>query len=143
MNAWTDWYDLEPHKAVPAEFETSFGIYRIRVVDTNGRPFVLGRMLGSDDSGLVYIGRSGEREAGGRTVGWGLKEWISRGHSGANTYDRAKKVFSGGFVNHRLQVSALFLPVNEVISREAQEIESYRMTFGEPPPFNSNTPGLE
>lgn len=76
-------------------------------------------------------------------MGWRLKEWIRRGHSGANTYERSKKVFSGGFVDHRLEVSALYPPANEVRAREAQEIENYKAKFGEPPPFNSNTPGSE
>lgn len=75
-------------------------------------------------------------------VGWRLKGWVRRGHSGANTYERAKAVFPSALLNHRLQVSALYLSVNDVRSREAREIENHCAGFGEPP-FNSNKPGTE
>ncbi len=97
----------------------------------------LGRMLGCDESGVVYIGRSGVREEKMRTVAWRLKEWLRRGHSGAETYARVKPDLPD---NHGLEVSALYLPVSEVCKGEAEKLEAYRKQFGEPPPFNSNLP---
>ena len=100
----------------------------------------LGRMLRCDESGVVYIGRSGVREEQRRTVRLRLKEWLRRGHSGAETYKNAQPKLPP---DHSLQVSALYLPVSEVRDKEKDEIRKYRDMFGEPPPFNSNIPGKE
>ncbi len=137
---WTCWYCLEPSskESVPSEIQERFGIYQIRIVDANGCPIRLGRMLKCDESGVVYIGRSGVREEKMRTVAWRLKEWLRRGHSGAETYARVVPDLPH---NHSLEVRALYLPVIEVCKGEAEEIEAYRKQFGEPPPFNSNLPG--
>ncbi len=143
MTNWTDWFELEPRMAIPIEVQKQFGIYRIRVVDADGHPLKLGRMFEDDESGVVYIGRSGICEERKRTVGSRLKEWIRRGHSGAETYARAKAISPDKFLKHSLQVSVLHLPVSEICDREAKEIDAYRKRFGESPPFNSNIPGKE
>jgi hypothetical protein len=97
-------------------------------------------MLSCDESGVVYIGRSGLCKEKKRTVRLRLKEWLRRGHSGAITYERVKSTLPP---NHSLQVSALYLPASGVQAKEAEEIDTYRKQFGEPPPFNSNIPGQE
>jgi len=137
---WTCWYCLEPQskETFPSEFQEHFGIYRIRIVDASGCPIRLGRMLKCDESGVVYIGRSGVHEEQKRTVGCRLKEWLRRYHSGAETYKRVKPTLP---VDHSLQVSALYPPASGVQAKEAEEIDTYRKQFGEPPPFNSNIPG--
>ncbi len=95
-------------------------------------------MLKCDESGVVYIGRSGVQEEKQRTVGVRLNEWLLRHHSGAETYEHVKFTLPD---NHSLQVSALYLSASEVQAKEAEEIDTYRKQFGEPPPFNSNIPG--
>jgi len=96
----------------------------------------LGRMFKCDESGVVYIGRSGVQKT--RTVGVRLEEWLKRYHSGAESYARVKPTLPH---DHSLQVSALYLPASEVKAKEAEEINKYLKKFGEPPPFNSNLPG--
>ena len=135
---WTAWCCLEPKGTIPKEHKKHFGIYRIRIADASGCAIRLGRMLKCDESGVVYIGRSGVQKT--RAVGVRLKEWLRRYHSGAETYDCVKSTLPH---DHSLQVSALYLPANEVKAKEAEEINKYLKRFGEPPPFNSNIPGKE
>jgi hypothetical protein len=57
---WTEWVDVDQAAERNGSFE-NYGIYQLRIVNREGRSSEIGRLIGTDRSGLVYIGRSGFR----------------------------------------------------------------------------------
>lgn len=65
---WSSWSTIEEAAKRNGSFE-DYGIYQVRIVNFEGDPRTVQRLVGADPSGLVYVGRSGLRATGnGRTV---------------------------------------------------------------------------
>ena len=128
-----------------AKCPTGWGIYRVRIVDVNGRPIPLPRLCKVDAEGIIYIGRSGEStRKSDRSIRKRLDEFFNFGsHSGSGTYWQAKKVFQrlGVFTGHQIQAQVICAKDADIEVYEKRAIRAYFEAFGELPPFNSAFPG--
>jgi len=79
-----------------------YGIYQIRVVNEHGIPIPIPRFGGVDDQGIIYLGKSGAPDARtDRSLATRIQEFISRSHSGGETYDLVRR--SQPFQGHPLR----------------------------------------
>lgn len=140
MSKWSEWCDIENAATRKGSFE-DWGIYEIRIVNRDGVPYKIGRVVGVDSSGLSYVGRSGFRTARTtRTIANRIEEWLSVWHPGAAAYHNAKLLLDGAVPDHRLEVRAMFLSDEDIEDAEVGELRNYRRSYGELPPFNSADP---
>ncbi len=147
MPSWNRWHDID---AAVSQEADCYGIYKIRILDEAGSPIQISRVGGSDNEGIVYIGRSGwskarslskrigEFRAGKRPGGWP--------HSGRWTYDLMMKALdhprNRSFLPHSFQYKTMHLDQSEKeIKRvELEAMAAYFVRFGELPPCNSSRP---
>lgn len=114
----------------------TIGIYRIFLVDKGDNALQIHRLLGVDESGLLYIGSSQNN-----SIQYRLKCFI---HSSDNT--RKQNNHSGGmkiFNNPNLQrhLTDKQLLFDYIANPDARELErklldEYKLQFGEVPPLN-------
>lgn len=134
---WSSWSTIEEAAKRNGSFE-DYGIYQVRIVNFEGEPRTVQRLVGADPSGLVYVGRSGLRATGnGRTVANRMREWLSVWHPGAALYEKARPLLG----DHGVEVRARFLSDERIVADETEEIINYRRRHGELAPFNSINPG--
>jgi hypothetical protein len=113
-NGWSEWADINEAAKKTGSFE-DYGIYQVRIVNSESGPHQIHRLVGVDQFGLGYIGRSGMRATGNqRTVANRMREWQAIWHPGAALYNKAKTLLG----DHRLEVRALFLPDDEIVAAE-------------------------
>lgn len=145
MNNWTDWIDIDLAKSKRGPLN-DFGVYEIRAIDSKGVPIAISRLVGVDDLGVLYIGRSGYRhQKTERTIANRIREFLRQTHSGGVTYERARQTLSQSqkFSDHRLQVRAMFVPDEKIDSTERTLLHNYFSKHGEVPPCNSVLPKSE
>ena len=133
--AWSDWQKL----VQPASYNGP-AVYRIRLCDS-GVTVSIKRFLGSDDDGLLCIGKASNLERR-------RKQFISGttnggGHSEANLLHILEKVtsLSANYPNREYEYS--YVKVNnpgEEDLLEEKHIKAYVKRFGEVPPLNSAIP---
>jgi hypothetical protein len=142
---WSDWVDAAEAATREGPF-SHFGIYQIRAVDPSAEPIPIPRLTGTDASGTIYIGRSGfSRQGTDRFVSKRIREFLTRQHSGGQTYFIASIAMQkhSAFAGHSLQVRACFLPDSAIEHSEDVALTQYLMQFGELPPCNSTMPELK
>jgi hypothetical protein len=142
MGRWSRWLDAELAKLRTGRFN-DFGIYQIRIVTPSGKPIQICRIGGIDQTGIIYIGRSGYRLGKtNRTVANRIQEFIKEQHSGGCTYAKAKSVLQKmpQYKGHLLQVRAMFVPNKDIKNTESNELKKYFSSYAELPPCNSSLP---
>jgi len=157
---WGDWHEID---RAHLDERNCFGIYQIRMVDKVGRPIPISRIVGIDEEGVIYIGRSGPKKP--RTLAQRIREFQKGAHSGAKTYrlmNENCESFKHLYSSHRLQYRAMHLQASEDITNIIKQKEaligedfSYRTKielmegvavinyvnrYGELPPCNSSFP---
>jgi hypothetical protein len=144
MSKWTKWIDITDKDKLKQELQNKYGIYEIRIVNSNGSPIKIMRLANKIDSiGLLYIGRSGyRRQMTNRTLFKRIGEFSKQQHSGGITYDKANEIlqYNRTFRNHYLQVRVMFLSDKKINAAESRELRLYFEKFAELPPCNSSIP---
>jgi len=154
---WSSWESIEQAKFKERGY---FGIYQIRVVDGVGVPLSVGRIVGVDQEGVIYIGKAGPVQTLAKRIH--KFESVSKlgkaKHSGGETYIllKMKLLFSDHtFKNHKLQYKVVHLDTDRIepelsgqenfkLKIEKEEINAladYFIKYGELPPCNSIFPG--
>lgn len=139
---WTNWISIGIASSRKSPLD-DYGIYKIRIVDKVSNVIPIGRLNRIDDSGVLYIGRSGFRyQNTERTVANRLDEFLNESHSGGKTYGLASAVLKKSlmFSGHLLEAQALYLKDDEIEEGEAKELRDYFLNFAELPPLNSSFP---
>jgi len=126
--------DKDFYRTIPA---IKRGVYKIYSLDKNDKPRPINRLLGTDTTGVLYIGCSQDRSLHERLAD-GIKAFSpvykSCPHSGGKKYTSMPKVQSE-FPYSSLAIS--FEISDEPRKRESELIDEYRQIFGEEPPLNS------
>lgn len=131
------------------------GIYRVKLKDAALERYeTISRLLGADESGLLYVGMSDAiigRFGGLRTGIYGAYKF--RGDSGRiYSAPAAHKIglkmlrgFSDTYAKERIFIEIEGYPLSmpipdtyDVRQHEAEAIGAYARRFGEPPPFNDS-----
>jgi hypothetical protein len=119
------------------------GVYKIRIVDANGAPVIIGRFLGSDKDGILAIGES-------KNIAHRLRQFYRAvngkefKHSVANRFFLIRYIQSlrgCTFSNGVLEYTAYKLE-NKAKARSEEErlLKTYFKIFGELPPLNGDMP---
>lgn len=139
---WTKWYSIDD--AMSSIPPIAYGIYKIRVTNSKGIPICIDRIGGVDDSGIVYIGRSGfKKKSPNRTLITRIWEFYQGNHSGGDTYylsNQHRLSLTNNFRSHEINACCLILPDKSISQMEGAFLLQYFKRFGELPPFNSNFP---
>jgi hypothetical protein len=142
---WSGWVGITEAASRKGPF-AHFGVYQIRLVDSTGVPIPIPRLIKVDPSGTMYIGRSGfGRQGTARFVCNRIREFVSRQHSGGQTYFIASiaMLAQPSLASHALQVRAWSLVDDEIEQAEDFSLTQYLMEYGELPPCNSVMPNLK
>jgi len=142
MDNWSEWMEIEHARLGEGPF-ADFGIYQIRAINQSGSPISIGRFVGIDTAGILYIGRSGFRsQKTGRTLGNRIDEWLKSAHSGGFRFQGVKHLLdaSPAFRGYRLQAQAKVVPDNEIGKAEVASLQGYSSVYAELPPINSSMP---
>ncbi len=87
---WTNWRCF--NKETLSRCPESSGVYYVRWVDKKGKPVPIGRILGADPAGTLYIGMTGEGKASGLCnrlwTFWDKASGRLGAHSGAKRFGR-------------------------------------------------------
>lgn len=133
---WTGWSPIDdscPH-AGPA-------VYEIRLVDPASGPAQLNRFLGTDPSGILCIGETGELERRRKQF---VAAWRKGGkHSEGNLLHllEAHSPFLRFFPSPRLEMRyAAVSTKEEAKGQEEKRLKAYVKIYGEVPPLNSSIP---
>ena len=139
MSRWTPWIEMTNKKRISSRLDFN-GVYEIRVVDREGVACAIPRVLGSDDKGILYIGRSGYRSSKSkRTVAKRADEFDGGAHSGGQTFSKIWSIAKGlpKWQGRTIQIRAKEVDDDQIDEFERKRIRTYMMTFGEVPPCNS------
>ncbi len=118
-------------------------IYRIRLCDDSGNPISIQRFFGSDDDGLLCIGKTTNMERRRKNFKRGLEKGV--GHSEANFLHILEKHTSllAKYRTRQYEYSYCRVRESELDALEEKSIKKYVKEFGEPPPLNSNIPSRD
>jgi len=152
---WSNWQDIEQAKI---EQRGHHGIYQIRIVGADGIPCPIGRVIGVDKEGILYIGKAGPS----RTLAKRIREFqrVSQfgtaPHSGGETYLLVWMNLmqsNPAYKDCKIQYRGIHLYADEVSSmasedtlkhkieeEESKALADYFHKFGELPPCNSSFP---
>jgi len=145
MEDWSPWFALDEAEALHGPF-AFHGIYQIRCTNPTGSPIPIPRLVGADNRGILYIGRSGlPSKSPDRTVANRLAEFSRYQHSGGKTYLLASLVMSQAqlFRDYSLEARAKRVPESDIERTEDQELSQYLLRHGELPPCNSKMPAVK
>jgi hypothetical protein len=112
------------------------GVYRIFLFDSKGKPCTINRFIGSDSSGLIYIGAAEKT-----TIRYRLNAFL-RSMDAAYRQDNhsgGKKVANNDRLREYIQDRRLFFSVEcceDAKVKELDAIKEYVKGFGEVPPLN-------
>jgi len=123
MGKWSNFIDVELAESGTGPFAKCFGVYQIRAVTPAGKPLRIGRLLGVDSAGIIYIGRSNRESISTR-----IKKNVNNLKGYAGVKSKLPK--------HSLQASTMLLLDGETAATELKLLEKYRLKYGELPPFN-------
>jgi len=108
------------------------GTYRVYWIK-KGTPQKINRLLGTDITGLLYIGQA-EGSVQGRLNNFRCTAFLnSTNHSGAKKYRKIKGI------NRIIKSDELFFTVsycNNSKEEEKKQLDAYRNKYGEVPPLN-------
>lgn len=154
---WSSWEGIEQTKF---KERGCFGIYQIRVVDRVGNPLPVGRIVGVDQEGVIYIGKAGPVQTLAKRIHKfeNVSKLGKAKHSGGETYIllKMKLIFSDhAFKNHKLQYKVVHLDTDrigpelngkenfkhKIETEEINALADYFNKYGELPPCNSTFPG--
>ena len=135
-NKWVDWLNINDkcNYQGPA-------VYKVRLADTNGNACKLGRLLTTDDEGIMCIGHASNMKQRKAQFLTAIRK--AYGHSEMNLvyylekYTGFKKKFK------EVQFQYCFCKCSDVAKSKSQEeqlIKAYFKKFGEVPPLNSAIP---
>ena len=135
---WTNWkrFAKENLNRCPE----SPGVYYIRWVNKRGKPVPIGRILGTDPEGTVYIGMTGKGNGSGLCnrlwTFWDKASGRAGAHSGAKRFRR-------NLVKHASIDDFEFCHRRASSREDARRIEiaclrDYEKTWGELPPLNGS-----
>jgi hypothetical protein len=111
------------------------GVYKIQCIQ-NKKPIKINRVLGIDDQGILYIGKSVNLRERLRILKRSLNQKTKvTGHTFGKKYFENKKL-EKIFPLNSLYVS--FITTSEPKTRETELLNKYFAKFGEVPPFNSS-----
>ena len=135
-NDWTEWLDIDAsseHKS-PA-------VYKVRLIDANGKCCQLPRLLRADEEGIMCIGQTSNMERRRKQFLTAMNKGY--GHSSMNLvfYLDAYTDFQNKFKNAKFQYS--FCRCSSVVKGKDYEsalVKSYFKKFGEVPPLSSSIP---
>jgi len=134
--SWTRWQALETATAYRGA-----AVYQVRVADGAAKPIPVPRFLGTDQAGLLCIGKSGNMEVRRRKFVGGIKNRAS--HSEAELlylllrYSRLEERLPGHQIQYRYRRETNATAAGKA---ESRFIKAYVREFGEPPPLNSAIP---
>lgn len=145
MEDWSDWVSISDPKDLKKSF-AFHGVYMIRCVDASGDPIPIGRLVATDEQGVLYIGRSGlPSKSPQRTVAHRLNEFSKYRHSGGKTYFLASISMEReeSFPDYSLQARGRHFLEEDIERGEDHELTQYLMRHGELPPCNSKMPAVK
>jgi hypothetical protein len=141
--SWSKWSSLDKY----TDFKTEPGVYRIRLAyNQSQRPFVVSRLMGKDEEGLLSIGHSvnlRNRIQSFYRVAEQHKGFLK--HSGGDRLFLARICASASsntfFNDKRLQVSVVILADKDKAKvLEERLLKRYFVKHGELPPLNNSMP---
>jgi hypothetical protein len=135
---WTRWCELSDGH-LSEHWSASPGVYRIRLLDSNGRPVEIRRILGVDTDGIIYIGMAARGRDGGLSNRlWGF--WMSAFGRDASAHAagaRYKRLLSKHLPRHQVEYSYRKVSgAREAKQLEAECLRKYAVQWGELPPLN-------
>ena len=106
------------------------GTYKIRLVDERGCAIPIGRFGGTDDEGILYIGKS-------KFLRRRLQAWLRGEHDGykANFVSQYIDKMPQGRNSSILEFK--ISPKDDISQGETEELANHLMQFGELPPYNA------
>lgn len=142
MAEWSKWQDIWWIDDF-ADLYKWPGVYKIRLIDYQGQPVRIGRLLGVDTDGLLAIGESVNvarriREFYRAYEGQSFRHYVAE----RMFLIRFKTAFGKKiFKDCKIQFTCMRLKDKaEVKKYEERFLKSYFKTFGELPPLNSDMP---
>jgi hypothetical protein len=136
LSNWGAWHSIENiHHDIDVLHKQ--GLYQIRMVSPSNKPFRIPRLVGVDDGGIIYIGKSVEL----RTR---IGNFYSGKHSGGGMYNlvRLKLGRHRPYKNYLLQYRYMKISDEKVMEdTERNVLRRYFRKYCELPPFNSTVPG--
>lgn len=140
FSAWSSLQALDDVDESPLDGP---GVYQLRAVDGKGTPIEIGRWLGVDSGGLLYIGSTGDSIC--RRVGR-LRDGIDQ-HSKGHTAGKKRFILARWVPAYSEQLADAHREYRWASTdpAEAQSVESdllmeYVRAFGETPPLNGDFP---
>jgi len=143
---WSKWRNDDELDSNYEYWKNQHGIYQIRVVDAEGRAIHIPRIGGTDEEGIIYIGRSGKSTTRtNRSLGARVWEFLRQKnyHSGSEMYHQArpKLLRRKNFTGHQLQFRVMSCEDSQIERKEKKALRKYFNTYCELPPCNSAFPG--
>jgi hypothetical protein len=112
------------------------GVYHIFLFDSEGEPSTINRFIGSDPSGLIYIGAAEKT-----TIRYRLNAFLRSMDVKykQNNHSAGNKVLKNEGLNGLVDLNRLFFSVVHCANAkemESEAIHSYAQKYGEVPPLN-------
>ena len=142
MGRWTDWLDIPKAISKAGPLGGRYGLYRLQIVrhSRGQRPQAvrIGRLVGWDTEGILYIGRSGFRRGGSRDIANRIDEFTRGHHSAGERFKNLHSTFPQS--RFKLQASGLSIEIGHIRKAEASALQKYIRIHRELPPLNNNQP---
>jgi len=136
LGNWGAWHSIENIRH-DIDVLHKQGLYQIRMVSPSNKPLPIPRLVGVDNGGIIYIGKSVEL----RTR---IGNFYSGKHSGGGMYNlvRLKLRRHKPYKNYLLQYRYMKTSDEKVMENTERNIlRRYFREYYELPPFNSTVPG--
>lgn len=136
MGNWGKWINIE-NVYHDIDLLDKQGLYQIRMVNTFNNPLPIPRLVGIDESGIIYIGKSVEL----RTR---IENFYCGRHSGGGMYNlvRLQLRRHTPYNGYMLQYRCMKITDEQIMKKtEVNLLRRYFRKYCELPPFNSTIPG--
>ncbi len=129
------WKDLK--KDAFSDISEKEGVYFIRLSTHNNSPFPINRFLGTDNGGILEIGRA-------KNTKQRLQKFF-RAYCGSKTeHSEAKRLFLlKKFLDSGTKIQFSFIVFKDYINKEASLLGKYFYKYGELPVLNNSLPKLK
>ena len=134
---WSDWINIEIYPSY-----NSYGVYKIRLVGSEGFPFEISRFLDNDNNGILMIGLSEDIENRIKKFHAAMKRGTCK-HSEGKRFNLIRKYtnFNERYEGCNIQYSFKRLEnENEAEREEERLLKCYFKRYGETPPLNKILP---
>jgi len=136
MGNWGKWRNIE---GVYRDISVlgKQGLYQIRMADTYNNPIPIPRLAGTDESGIIYIGKSTKLRPR-------IENFYCGRHSGGGMYNLVRLRLKGNkrYKGYYLQYRYMNINNSEMMENaETRMLRTYFRKYCELPPFNSTVPG--